>query len=66
MKINTIFVIILYLTACLEQKFIRKTEYYVSDCNSKLDSIKIEELDTECNPDEYINYNCRNVEKYSR
>ena len=63
--------IILFLTfksiiLCLESKFIKKTERFITDCNSGIDFIKFEKLDHECKLSEYYtDKNCKTQEGHS-
>ena len=45
-------------TQSLERKFIKKTEYFVTDCYSSLESTLFEKLDYECNPESFNILNC--------
>ena len=45
----------------LETKFIRKTETFIKDCSSDLDTIEFEKLQSECKDEEYFENNCKNI-----
>ena len=63
MKIYAILLIIVItsgrMTDCLEHKSILKTEFFETNCESKLTKIMIKELDYECNPESFTEINCK-------
>ena len=58
---NNILILLTFLTknSCLELKFLKKTEYFIKDCNSDLDAIFIEKLKNECNEEDFVRNNCQ-------
>ena len=62
MKLITL-ISVIEIISCLEKNSIRKIEYFDSDCDSNPTEISYD-LEENCNPENFIEWNCKKNEGY--